>query len=87
MMRYGSSAAAWLLLIWAVYAWFHGNQEKALLVLGVFALGIPFLAYHVWREFRRDYRAEVLEELEREQEQRSNRQAGRPTAKQGQDPD
>jgi sugar phosphate permease len=76
MMRYGSPAAAWLLLIWAVYAWFYGHQKKALIVFAVLAVGVLFLAYHVWRELRCDYGAEVLEELNREREQQSKRQAG-----------
>jgi sugar phosphate permease len=84
MMRYGSPAAACLLLIWRIYAWFHGRQELALIVFAVFAVGVPFFAYHVWRELRRGYGAEVLEELKREREQENRRQAGQTMKERGQ---
>ena len=70
-MRYGSPAAAWLLLIWAVYAWFHDHNRGALVVFAVFGLGVPILAYQIWRESRRDIRAELLEELKRKREHES----------------
>jgi hypothetical protein len=65
-MRYGSPAAAWLLLIWACYAWFHDHNRKALIVFALLGVGAVILAFACWREFRRDPREEVLEELERE---------------------
>jgi hypothetical protein len=67
-MRYGSPAAAWMLLIWAGYAWFHDHSRTALIVFTLIGVGAVIVAFQFWRESRRDLRAELLKEFKRERE-------------------
>jgi hypothetical protein len=60
--RYVTTAAAWLAMIWAFYAWFHDHHRGALLVFATFGVGAVWLAIQLWRD-ERSYK-EWLRELE-----------------------